>query len=160
MSIAAVRAAIVALLGGVADIGVVHSYERYSKDLAKLKTLYFSTPHDQIRGWYVRRIITHESGNLQSRTVEQARWQIRGFMGLDDAAATELTFDDLIEAVRDAFSQDETLGETVAQCSDPDNSDGETGLQLIDAGPVMFAGVLCHACRLELTTVRYMERHT
>jgi hypothetical protein len=73
---------------------------------------------------------------------------------------SELTFDDLIESVRDAFAQDETLGGTVDQCSEPGNEDGESCIQLDDAGPVMFGGVLCHACRLGLTTVRYLERNT
>ncbi|KAB2901279.1 MAG: hypothetical protein F9K31_02520 [Dokdonella sp.] len=157
MSLAAVRAAIVARLSAVADIGVVHDRERNAADLARLKALYWSAPHAQLRGWFVRRIATSETGNVQGRTVEQARWRIVGVMGVDDAAASELAFDALVEAIRNAFAQDETLSGTVDQCTDPDGG-GASCVQLDDAGIVMFAGVLCHACKLSLTTVRYLER--
>lgn len=160
MSVAAIRTAIVARLNSVSGIGVVHAYERYAADLAKLKTLYCPTGETTIRGWFVRRFRTNESGNIQSRTVEQIRWRIQGMMAVNDAAASELTFDELIESVRDAFAQDETLGGTVDQCSEPGNEDGESCIQLDDAGPVMFGGVMCHACRLSLPTVRYLERET
>lgn len=158
MSIAAVRSAIVARLISVANIGVVHAYERYANDLARLKALYWSPTHNAVRGWYVRRPATSETGNIQARSVEQIRWRIVGLMSLDDAAASETTFDELIEAVRDAFADDETLGGTVDQCTDPENKAGESCIQLDDSGPVMFGGVLCHACRLGLTTVRYLDR--
>lgn len=158
MTVADVRAAIVTRLQSVADIGVVHPYERYSKDLATLKAFY--NYNGAIRGWFVRRPNTRESGNILDSSVEQIRWRIQGYMAVNDAAASELTFDTLIEAVRDAFAQDQTLGGTVAQCTDPDNPDGESAIQIDDCGPVMFGGVLCHACRLGLPTTRYLERHT
>jgi len=158
MSIEAIRLAIVARMSSVDDVGIVQLHERYAADLAKLKALYWSAPHNQLRGWYVRRVATAETGNRQAHTVEQLRWRIVGFMAFDDANASELTFDALIESLRDAFAQDETLGGTVDQCSDPTSPDGVSGLQLDDSGPVMFAGVLCHACRLSLTTVRYLDR--
>jgi hypothetical protein len=157
VSVADIRAAIVARLNSVPNIGVVHPYERYAADVAKLKTLYGF--NGSVRGWFVRRPLTLEIGNIFSRTVEQIRWHIRGVMTLDDAAQSELVFDDLIESVRNAFAQDETLGGVVAQCSSPGNEDGESGIQLDDAGPVMFGGVLSHSCRLGLLTVRYLERN-
>lgn len=157
MSIAAIRTAIVACLQSVDDIGIVHGYERYANDLARLKTLYWSASHNAVRGWYVRRVVTIEDGNVQGRTVEHVRWRIVGVMALDDAAASELAFDDLIESVRDAFAAEETLGGTVDQCTSTDER-AESCIQLDDAGPVMFGGVLCHACRLSLTTVRYLDR--
>ncbi|MEO5626926.1 MAG: hypothetical protein ABIQ70_13035 [Dokdonella sp.] len=159
MSVAAARAAIAARLISVTDIGVVHAYERYASDLARLKQLYFSISHNQVRGWYVRRVQTSETGNILSNTVEHIRWRIVGLMALDDANASELVFDSLIEGVRNAFAADETLGGTVDQCAVPDPSgNSESCIQLDDAGPVMFGGVLCHAARLSLNTIRYLER--
>lgn len=157
MSVANVRTAIVARLVSVPDIGVVQAYERYAADLAKLKQLYWSAPHNAVRGWYVRRPVTTETSNDLGRSVEQIRWRIVGVMALDDANASELVFDGLIEQIRNAFAQDETLGGTVDQCTVP-GADGESCIQLDDAGPVMFGGVLCHACRLGLSTIRYLER--
>ena len=160
MTIAAVRTAIAARLSSVADIGVVHAYERYSTDLAGLKQLYWSAAHNQVRGWFIRRFQTRESGNIQAHTIEQARWRIVGVMSLVDAAVTELAFDALLERIRDAFAADETLGGTVDQCTDPDSRQGEAYIQIDDAGPVMFGGVLCHGARLRLSTTRYLDRST
>ena len=160
MSVAAIRNAIVATLGTVPDIGVVHPYERYANDLAALKALYWSAAHNAVRGWYVRRPATSELGNIQARTVEVIRWRIVGVMSLSDADASELAFDGLIEGVRNAFAADETLGGAVDQCTAPGGGGGdESGIQLDDSGPVMFGGVLCHACRLGLLTVRYLDRY-
>jgi len=156
MSVADVRAAIVTRMQTVANIGVVHPYERYATDLAKLKALYGY--NGAIRGWFVRRPGTSETANVQGRSVEQIRWRLQGYMTLNDAEQSELTFDDLIEGLRNAFAADETLCGTVQQCTDPSNPDGESCIQLDDAGPVMFGGVLCHAARLRLTTTRYLER--
>lgn len=158
MSVAAIRAAIVARLQAVPDVGQVQAYERYAADQAALKQFYFSAPHGTIRGCYVRRLSTQQSGRIDDE-VEHIRWRILVLMAIADATASELTFDTLIEAMRDAFRQDDTLAGTVAQCTVPADGGGsaEAGLQLDDAGPAMFGGVLCHVARLTLHTIRYQE---
>ncbi len=157
MSLSAVRAAIAARLSAVADIGVVHSYERYSHDLATLIKLYYSLPHRQLRGWFIRRKATRENGILPPRYLEVANWEIRGFMALDDANATEKKMDDLIEAIRDAFRADRTLGGTVTKIGELPAT-ASRGMQLEDFGPVMFGGVLCHGVRLSLVTTRELNQ--
>lgn len=157
MTVAAIRSAIVARLAAVPDIGVVHGYQRYAHNLKDLAALYRSAAHNQLRGWNITRISTAETGNVQGRTLEVIRWRILGVLALDDSAQSELTFDGLIEAVRNAFAQDETLSGTVAMCSDPEGH-GETGIQVDDAGPGKFADVFAHIARLSLLTVRYLDR--
>lgn len=147
------RAALYATIQGVPNIGVVHAYERVSNDLAKLKELYFSRPHNQIRGWFIRRVRVREIGLMQTRYLEVTDWQIRGFMAIDDAAATELTMDTLIEALRDQLRTNNTLSGTVLKQGLLQNG-AERGLQLEDFGPYMFGGVLCHGARLGLTTTK------
>lgn len=160
MSLALVRAAIVATLSAVPDIGRVHGYQRYAHNLTDLAALYRSDTHNQLRGWNVSRLSTSEAGNRQAHTVEIVRWQILGVMALDDAGESELVFDALVEAVRNQFAQSETLGGVVDQCSDPDNHDGQTGIQVDSISPGKFANVLCHLARLSLLTVRYLDRST
>lgn len=157
MSLSTVRAAIKATLQSVTDIGVVHDYERYSHDLAKLKTLYYSAPHSQLRGWFIRRVKTAETGILPPRYLEQVTWQIRGVMALDDAGASELVFDELLDAIRDAFRADRTLGGTVTKIGRL-QPNAERGLQLDDSGPVLFGGVLCHGARFSLLTTRELNQ--
>lgn len=157
MTVAAIRTAIVARLNSVPEIGRVHPYQRYAHSLSALAALYRSEAHGQLRGWNVTRVATAELGNVQGRTVEIIRWRILGAMALDDAAQSELVFDGLIESVRNAFAQDETLGGTVAMCSDPEGQ-GESGIQITDLGPGKFAEVFAHLARLSLLTVRYLDR--
>lgn len=145
-ALADIRTAIVATMNTVPDIGLVHRYERYAKLQNKFRTLYVTG--GEVRGWYVRRTATRETSPGRGRYVVVHDWLIRGFMALDDLAATEETFDALIEAARDAFRADETLGGVIAGT----NVDNRAGAQVTESVPVMFAGVLCHSARLALTT--------
>ncbi|HYE35503.1 hypothetical protein [Methylocaldum sp.] len=150
----AIRTAIVAKLNSVADIGRVHAYERYANQMADLSALYAwdaGSGQKQLRGWFARRVGIQESKPSEPTFRETITWQIRGYLALSDAAASELAFDDLIDAIRAAFRADDTLGGAVATCW----IDDEAGIQSDDAGPVLFANVLCHSARLILKTRRY-----
>jgi hypothetical protein len=144
-----IRDAIKNVMLGVADVGVVHTYERYSNSLDVLKVLYVS--NGQLRGWYIRLLKTQRASPSRGRTAILHTWRIRGFMALDDAATSELTFDALIESLQEAFNAHETLDGLVGATSFPDQH--VDGLQRDDSGPVMFAGVLCHSAVLTLNTL-------
>jgi hypothetical protein len=144
-----VRAAIKAKIQGVGAVGVVHDYERYAKEISKLKTLYVS-PGERLFGWHIRRVTTREFLEDIARWRVVVGWRIRGFMAIDDADATEKLFDTKIEAIRDAFRADESLGGILFSCTDPQSD--ETGVQVLDHRPVLFGDVLCHFAELSLTT--------
>lgn len=152
-SLASIRAAIVARLGAVANVGRVHDYQRYSANAAGFTALYGATIAGtaQIRGWWVSRVATRETSEARGRYVIVHTWRITGYMSLDDAAASEKTFDALLEAVRDAFRADDNLGGVV----DATVIDEGAGLQVDEQAPVIFAGVLCHAARCTLYTRHY-----
>lgn len=141
-----IRAAIVAKLSGIPDIGVVHEYERFARAEKDFRDLY--ADGDRIRGWHIRRVATMEKSPAVGRWYTTHEWEIRGFIGLDDAGRSEIVFDGLIEAIRDAVRQDESLGIDGCITVDTDTA----GIQLVDSGPVMFGGVLCHSARLTLRT--------
>lgn len=150
MDVEAIRAAIAAKLATVPNIGRVHDYQRYDQAATGMQGLYLTTVDgaEQLRGWFVSRVATREDSPALGRYVAVHTWQIRGYLALADAAATEKTMDALIEALRDAFRADETLGGAV----DSTVLDEGAGLQLDEHVPVMFAGVLCHMARLTLRT--------
>lgn len=151
MSTTAIRDQIVAKLTTVAGIGLVHRFQRYATKQSDFKALYESG--GKVLGWFVRRVSVTEREDVSSYNREVTRWRIEGVMSLDDAAETEIAFDNLIDAARDAFRADETLGGVVETTV----VDGQAGLQLEDSGPAMFAGVLCHHARLSLATVGSVE---
>lgn len=144
------RAAIVAVMRAVPEIGVVHPYERYIKDTAGMRRNYTVqlSAGDQLRGWFVRRLAARTTRNGTGRAVVQTSWQIRGLMAIADADESEIVFDGLIDAVRNAIYADPTLGGAVMSTL----FEKEVGAQLQASGPVMFAGKLCHCADLVLTT--------
>lgn len=149
-TISQIRDAIAGKIAAVPGSGVVHSFERYSKREADFRPFYEDA--GTIRGWHVRRATTSETVPARGRHVVDHRWQIRGYRALDDATASERAFDELVEALRDAFRADETLGGVVATI----NIGEQAGLQVEDSGPVMFAGVLSHSVRCALTTRHFL----
>jgi hypothetical protein len=145
-----IRDAIKTKMLTVAGVALVHTFERFAENLAKLKPLYVTG--GKINGWYIRLQKTSRSSPFMGRIKVVHTWQIRGFMSLDDATTSELTFDALVEAMQLAFKADETIGGVVAATVLEDTDGGPAGLQRDDAGPVMFCNVLCHSATLRLLT--------
>lgn len=146
-----IRDALVARLNTVPGIGRVHGYERFASGEKAFRELY--ADGSRILGWHVRRVARRAVRIAEASYQVQCDWQVRGFHSLDDAGRSELVFDSLIDAAVAALNADPTFSGLVA-----DNADErQAGAQLVDAGPVMFAGVLCHGATLALTTVHYQE---
>jgi hypothetical protein len=150
-----IRAAIVAMHAAVPDVGIVHDYERYARSEEKFRELFVGTfdGAKQIRGWWWRRSATQERTVSTASVMNVHTWQGRGYMALNDEQASEKTFDELVEAFRDAVRADPTFG---GICEQNSVEDGEDGVQVIDVGPVMFCGVLCHSAVLQLKTWSYL----
>lgn len=148
MTTTAVRAAIVGLLSGIPGIGRVHDRERFAKAQADLIALYTDgSAGAPIRGWHVRRFAEIGRSTLGSgRVVTVTRWVVAGFASFVDADASEVTMDGLVDAIVAAGRLDPTLGGAARSTTAGDQS----GFRLVESGPVMFAGVLCHGVRLAL----------
>lgn len=158
MSHAVIRDALRALIAAVPNVGQVHNRERYVREEGKFRQLYLYTPaggSEQIRGWWLRRVGTQERTLGVGRNLEVHTWQVRGYMSLNDTDASEVVFDGLIEAMRNAVRADPTLG-GVCEQSPLQDGDGSDGLQVVDSAPVLFCGVLCHSALLELRTWSYL----
>lgn len=150
-----IRQAIYDHLKTVDSIGNVQAFQRYSKrnsDLAKFYS--WTNPNNdtqdyesEIRGWFITRDSFRQdldAGCYERTTV----WSIQGFMSLDDDTHTELQFEHLCDAIEAAFREDGTLAGAISSIGD----ENEQGLQLIDSGPTVFAGVLCHGAKFRLVT--------
>jgi len=91
----------------ISGIGTVHDYERWAVSWKKFLELYLWTDPDtgekSIRGWTLSRRSTTEE--RETTASDQTYHQIlcRGIMGLDDDAASEKTFQNLIEEIREKF---------------------------------------------------------
>lgn len=151
-TLAQIRAAIKAKLAGVANIGVVHDYERFAARENDFQALYKDVPSGRLLGWNFSRASTAEL-DLNNREVRRIHsWSIRGLMSMDDADASEKLFDTLVESVATAFRADPTLGGLCDANKNLDQDFGPSGIQIDATEPVMFAGILCHRARLTLIT--------
>ena len=155
------RAAIVAALASVPEIGIVHDRERFVSGNDRFQQLYVYTPpggQPHIRGWWLRRASTVERSPNLRRTVNVHTWAIRGYMAFNDAAGSELVLDGLVEQFRAVVRADRTLGGVCqpGPLAGSERSDSTDGVQVTDAGPVTFAGVLCHSIVLQLETWSYL----
>lgn len=162
-TLAATRSALQALLGAVPAAGVVHACERFATTEQGFKQAYLYTHTDpaldafaaepHIRGWYIRRANTTET-TTNGRILNEHTWLVRGYLAFRDAIASEIIFDELVERMRDAVRVDGALGLPGLVGSSPFE---ERGVQVADAGPVFFAGVLCHSAILECKTRNWVD---
>ena len=162
-TVADTRAALLALLRTVAAVGVVHPCERYASNEAAFRAAYLYKHSDpgadafgadsHIRGWYIRRTATAET-TANGQIMNEHTWQVRGYMAFKDAIESELIFDALVERMRDAVRIDTSLGLPGLMGAQPFQ---ERGVQVAGAGPVVFAGVLCHSAALEFKTRHWVN---
>ncbi|MFZ2868708.1 hypothetical protein, partial [Zavarzinia sp.] len=146
-----IRAAIVARLTALVDIGQVHAYERLAKETKGFADLYGWAPagggQREVRGWNVRR--TASRGQAQpGGTLVITAWRLTGFLSMVDLEASAHTADTLADAVAATFRADPGLGGLAI--GDP--VEGIDGPVLALSRPVMFAGVLCHELQLDWVT--------
>lgn len=150
-TVAQIREAIKVKAAAVADAGTINDYERYLKDASKLAALYVSG--SRLSGGFIALRGTERLSPGIGRYVVTHRWELRFFRSLDDADATEKTFDTMLEAQAAAFQADENLGGLVSSIVlGEDGASGPAGLQIREKVPVLFCGVLCHSARGELFT--------
>lgn len=149
MSLENIRAQTAAIAAGVDGIGVVHEYERWAADWNKMLALFKVEDDDgsRINGLMITRKTTARR-KVNVGEIELAHVLVlRMVMGLKDAAATELTFQALVDALADAFddNDNETLNDTCDTIR-PDwgPMEGAVGLQIDIVEPRMFGSVLCH----------------
>lgn len=145
---ATIRAAVKTRLEAVIGIGRVHDYERWASDWSKYLDLFKTTigNTEQIRGWT---IACESFGNKQEAYQlhrKNYEFVIRGYLGLDDSAATGRTAIALAEDVIEELEQYVKL-------------DGALEVGTYAAGglprlavlqPRMYGSVLCHYIEIRL----------
>jgi hypothetical protein len=157
MSLATHRAALVAMLESVADVGVVNAFERFARLESEFRKFYvWDQPSGDahIRGWQISNKAIERRTLGLGRTLDKFTWHIRGYLSWNDGYESEIVFDDLVERIRAAHLADPSLG---GVCTAEMWGDGPDGMQKSEAGPVMFCGALCHSAVLQVETWEYAQ---
>lgn len=155
MSEAAIRARLNTIVSGVANIGLVYDYERFTNDWSTYLSLFKTTigAVDLIRGWtigYSGFGVPPSPQEFGYRFARYHHWKIRGYLGLDDSAASEKTAGALAEAVCDAIDGDATLNGA---------SYYETTPAVIDVFEQrLFGTVLCHYVEIAVSVAENTDQ--
>ena len=94
-----------------------------------------TTPSEQIRFWDISRTKTTETPQVSKANTRKYTYKIRGFMSLNDAAASETSFQALIELGCAVFRSKPTLDGAAVDASP---------LQVDNVTHVEVGGILCH----------------
>jgi len=141
MSLSTVRAEVKSVLEDVTGIGEVLDYERYAREWSTYKSLFKSGAHVnfvQIQRPSFTRIV-HGSDSCERVT---HNFLLKGAYSLNDEAATEKTFQDLVEAMCQAFRDKPDLNDVAEVVIYPISGRIYNG---------MFGNVLCHICEIEIS---------
>lgn len=110
MSEALIRAQGKTILESVSGIGVVHTYERYSRSIAEF--LYLMTSGGKVNGWMIHRASTDSKREVYPLIERYHEFKITGLYELDDANVSEVTFQAILDAIFEAFKSNNTLNGT------------------------------------------------
>ena len=140
MSEATIKTQIKAILERVNGIGVVHNRIRYSRSIAEFLALMSSG--GKVNGWMITRKSTPAERDTMPTINRAHLFKIMAIYDLDDAAASEITFQAILDAIFDAFKSNYNLNGT-AQNSEP--------VQIEDVDVDEYGGKLFHTAELSLS---------
>lgn len=149
------RAAIKAVLDADQTAAKVYDYERFTNDysgfLDFFKTVYGGV--ERVFGWTVAYSGQSREPVSFSTTVTTTRWLIRGFMSLDDSAATEKLFETEVQSVMDALDAAASLHTAASAYDAALHYTGRAQNQLSELR--LIGSVLCHYAEV---TVEIQEK--
>lgn len=139
MSEATIRAQIKTVVEGVTGVGTVHDWQRHSRSWATLKALYTSS--GTVNSFTLYRVSCATERDTMPTLLRSHVFKIDGIRELDDANASEKTFQALLDALFTAFKNNQTLGST-CQNVDP--------LQIDQIGTEEIEGTVYHVASCTL----------
>lgn len=122
-------------------MGRVHDYERWSANTGQFLTLFQDPSTKKIMGWEIARTRLRTARSAMNRWKLTHRFVIRGYYGLEDAAATEKAFSALVDMVVLDFLRTRLPGTQGEQFPEA------------QVEPRMFGAVLCHVAEIVLPEV-------
>lgn len=146
MALKDIIAEVAAILATVPDIGRVHAYRRAVAAQTDIEAVFKDVVTGQIRGWEVSREATASQDMLVAGTRERHQIVVYGYMSINDAKRSEETFQELVEAVRDAFRVKRNLNGKAFDT---------TPMSARTVTAAMKAGVLVHYCELTMEAQQF-----
>lgn len=124
--------------------GLVHAYERQASDLGKFIALFKDTSGKILGCEITRRAVPEAYAGVVNR---QHAMEIHYFMGLQDASASSVEFQDNCDDICDLFRAAQATGFEYRNALEP----GKPPVQLALVEDRMFGAVLCHTAIITLS---------
>jgi len=141
MSVATTRAKLKTELEAVSGIGTVHDYVRWSTNWSDYVAK-FKSGGKINAAWIEYRTDVGDRETIANATVRNRRFKIFMIMSLDDSAATQKTFDELIDRVLTAMSPGDEHFELTVQKAEP--------AELVDNSMLMHGETLVHKAEIDV----------
>jgi len=157
MSLAAIREQIKVIAAGTPGIGRVHDFHRWSADWTSFLQKFLDSS-GKINVWMFG-LERSPKRQVSQGEYEKARiFLFRGIMGLKDAEATGIIFDDFVDLFQDRFDAYETLNGTCLTIN-PDwgPMEGAIGYQVELIEHRKFGSVLCHYTEGHLCAIEQIQ---
>lgn len=148
MSYSTILAEVKEALNDVADIGNVHDYERLAADHGAFLTLFKPSGKSYIRGWEISRISAPCEWDAAQHVWRTHAFSIKGYHSIDDSAATEKTFQALVDTLMDHLNTKVTY-EGAATLAGP--------AQLVTFQNRSFGDVAVHYCEIQIRISEYLQ---
>jgi len=151
MSYSAILALLKTIVDSVDGTGKVHDYQRLAQN--EQQFISFFVTNKVVNGWQITRRSTpqkFEDSKEKDGTLIEAihEYILTGFRGIDDANASEKTFQVLAETVSDALASDTTLQAAGYNIGAP---------QILVVEPRAFGHVLCHVAEISIQIAELKE---
>lgn len=151
MSYSAILALLKAIVVAVPGTGKVHDYQRLAKNEQDFISLFVTD--NLVNGWQITRRSTpntfQDSEKTDGQLMESVyEYILTGFRGIDDANASEKTFQDLVETVSDMLARDTTMQDAGYNPGPP---------QIMVVEPRAFGHVLCHVGEISIQIAELKE---
>lgn len=137
MSYTTILAEIKTILEGISGIGTVHDYKRFSDNVTTLNNRAVSSSKFHV--WFITRRAAPSTSSGSTQVFREHEFVLEGWYAIDDANASEKTFQALCDTIMDEFNSSTNilLNGTADNIRSPQleefTIEGET-----------LAGVLCH----------------
>lgn len=135
--------AIMAILNGVTGIGKTYDYPQHSAFIENHKDL-FVTTDNKFHVWWPNRVGWEATGGLSVQVFRFHNIEITGYYALSNSNQSDKTFQEIIDAVANAFDAKATF-----------NLSGTVDQHLpaqMEKSEVMFGGYLCHKAIIRIVT--------
>jgi len=154
VSLPIIREQIKTILSGVDGIGVGHDYDRWAVEWGKFLNLFKDTSTGKINGY----LITRKSRKtfelaLDNEKIRTHLIVIRLIMGINDADATEITFQQLVDDVCEELEDHDDLNGaclTISDIGEGESQSGSAGPQAEVIENRIFGNVLCHYAEIHI----------